>query len=62
MQTRWVRAGGWRPLTTITSPGERAGRAATELLISQLTSKPKPRVDYLSAHLAVRESTGPARA
>ncbi|MFB7892514.1 LacI family DNA-binding transcriptional regulator [Microbacterium sp. NPDC056044] len=49
------------PLTTITSPGERAGRAATELLISQLTSKPQPRVDYLSAHLTVRESTGPAR-
>jgi DNA-binding LacI/PurR family transcriptional regulator len=48
------------PMTTITSPGERAGRAATELLISQLTSKSKPRVDHISAHLTVRESTGPA--
>lgn len=48
------------PLSTITSPGERAGRAATELLISQLTTKQGPRVDHLSAHLTVRESTGPA--
>lgn len=50
------------PLTTITAPGERAGRTATELLIGQLTSKEKTaRIDRMSAHLTVRESTGPAR-
>jgi DNA-binding LacI/PurR family transcriptional regulator len=50
------------PLTTITAPGERAGRAATELLISQLASRTHVRVDRVSAHLTVRESTGPAAA
>lgn len=50
------------PMTTITAPGERAGRAAAEMLISRLTSRSRPRVDYVSAHLTVRESTGPARA
>ena len=49
------------PLTTITAPGDRAGRAATELLIGRLTSRSSPpRVDHVSAHLTVRESTGPA--
>lgn len=50
------------PLTTITAPGERAGRSATELLISQLTSRSAPRMDRVSAHLTVRESTGPVPA
>ena len=50
------------PLTTITASGDRAGRAATELLIGRFTSKaPAPRVDHVSAHLTVRDSTGPAR-
>lgn len=49
------------PLTTITAPGDRAGRAATELLIGSLASRSTPpRVDRLSAHLTVRASTGPA--
>ena len=35
---------------------------ATELLIGRFTSKaPAPRVDHVSAHLTVRDSTGPAR-
>lgn len=51
------------PLTTITASGDRAGRAATELLIGRFTSKtPSPRVDHVSTHLTVRDSTGPARA
>lgn len=50
------------PLTTITASGDRAGRAATELLIGRFTSKaPAPRADHVSAHLTVRDSTGPAR-
>lgn len=49
------------PLTTITAPGERAGRAATELLIGRFTTRSaKPRIDHVSTHLTVRESTGPA--
>lgn len=49
------------PLTTVTAPGERAGRAATELLISLLATKDRAhRTDRLAAHLTVRESTGPA--
>jgi len=47
------------PLTTVTAPGERAGRAATELLIGMFGSKTRThRNDRLSAHLTVRESTG----
>ena len=49
------------PLTTVTAPGDRAGRAATELLIGSLASRAvSPRVDHVSAHLTVRASTGPA--
>lgn len=49
------------PLTTVTAPGDRAGRAATELLIGGLASRSRPpRVDHVSAHLTVRASTGPA--
>lgn len=49
------------PLTTITSPAERAGRAATEQLIARLTARPEPaQIDRVTAHLTVRESTGPA--
>ncbi len=48
------------PLTTITGSGERAGRAATELLIGQFTSRsPRVRTETLAAHLTVRDSTGP---
>lgn len=48
------------PLTSVTSPGERAGRAATDLLISLFSAKDKShRVDRLATHLTVRESTGP---
>ena len=49
------------PLTTVSAPGELAGHAATDLLISRFAVKDKTRrVDYLPTHLAVRESTGPA--
>lgn len=49
------------PLSTITAPGESAGRAATELLIGLLTAKaPQARTESLAAHLTVRDSTGPA--
>ncbi|MGI6878052.1 LacI family DNA-binding transcriptional regulator [Microbacterium sp. gxy059] len=49
------------PLTTITASGERAARAATELLVGQFTARsPQPRAEKLAAHLTVRDSTGPA--
>lgn len=48
------------PLTTITASGERTGRSAAELLIGAFGSRvAAPRVDYVSAHLTVRESSGP---
>ncbi|MDN3312096.1 LacI family DNA-binding transcriptional regulator [Microbacterium oryzae] len=51
------------PLTTVTASGERAGRAATELLIGQFTARtPRPRTERLAAHLTVRDSTGPVAA
>lgn len=51
------------PLTTITASGDRAGRAATELLISRLTAKAPPgRTDRVLTHLTVRDSTGLAKA
>ncbi|GAA4390809.1 LacI family DNA-binding transcriptional regulator [Tsukamurella soli] len=49
------------PLTTVTSPGERAGHDATDLLMSRFSSRDRSRrLDRLAAHLSVRESTGPA--
>lgn len=49
------------PLTTVTSSGERAGRAATDLLLGRFASKsPVHRVDIVPTHLTVRGSTGPA--
>lgn len=49
------------PLTTVTAPGEQAGRAVTDMLLSSFTSKDKShRLDRLATHLTVRESTGPA--
>lgn len=48
------------PLTTVTTSGERAGRAATEMLIGHFTAKDhEPRVEHLAVHLTVRGSTGP---
>ncbi|MFI5060110.1 MAG: LacI family DNA-binding transcriptional regulator [Actinomycetales bacterium] len=47
------------PLTTVTAPGEQAGRAITDMLLSGFTSRGKShRIDRLAAHLTVRESTG----
>ncbi|MCP3426691.1 LacI family transcriptional regulator [Rothia sp. AR01] len=49
------------PLTTVTAFGERAGRAAADLLISQFSQRDRAhRIDRQAAHLSVRESTGPA--
>ncbi|WP_337060657.1 LacI family DNA-binding transcriptional regulator [Kineococcus sp. G2] len=51
------------PLTTVTSPGERAGRAVTDLVIGRIGSKDRTRrVDRLATHLTVRSSTGPVPA
>ncbi|MGW9112621.1 LacI family DNA-binding transcriptional regulator [Microbacterium sp. NPDC055683] len=51
------------PLTTVTSPGESAGRAAVDLLIGRFSTRDRSeRIDHISAHLTVRASTGPARA
>ncbi|GAA4783475.1 LacI family DNA-binding transcriptional regulator [Microbacterium gilvum] len=51
------------PLTTVTSPGESAGRAAVDLLIGRFSTRDRSeRIDRISAHLTVRASTGPARA
>ncbi len=50
------------PLTTVTSPGESAGRAAVDMLIGRFTSRDRTdRTDHISAHLTVRDSTGPLR-
>lgn len=50
------------PLTTVTSPGESAGRAAVDMLIGRFSSRDRSdRIDHISAHLTVRASTGPAR-
>lgn len=50
------------PLTTVTSPGESAGRAAVDMLISRLATRDRSdRVDHISAHLTVRASTGPRK-
>lgn len=47
------------PLTTVTAFGERAGRAATDLLISRFSQRDKGyRVDHIATHLSVRESAG----
>lgn len=49
------------PLTTVTSPGESAGRAAVDLLISRFSTRDRSdRIDHISAHLTVRASTAPA--
>lgn len=49
------------PLTTVSAPGEQAGRAITDMLLSKFTSKDRShRIDRLQTHLTVRESTGPA--
>lgn len=50
------------PLTTITSPGESAGRAAVDMLIGRFSSRERTdRTDRISAHLTVRSSTGPLK-
>lgn len=47
------------PLTTVTAFGERAGRAATDLLISRFSQRDnRPRIDRITTHLTVRESAG----
>lgn len=49
------------PLTTVTAAGERAGRAATDLLIAQFSSRTRSRrIDRLATHLTVRSSTSSA--
>lgn len=51
------------PLTTVTTSGEQAGRAVTDLLLSGFMAKSRVhRVDSLSTHLTVRESTASAPA
>jgi len=51
------------PLTTITSPGESAGRAAVDMLIGRFSTRDRSeRIDHISAHLTVRASTGPLTA
>jgi DNA-binding LacI/PurR family transcriptional regulator len=48
------------PLTTVTSPGESAGRAAVDMLIGRFSTRDRSdRIDHISAHLTVRSSTGP---
>ncbi|WP_406246420.1 LacI family DNA-binding transcriptional regulator [Microbacterium sp. M] len=48
------------PLTTVTSPGESAGRAAVDMLIGRFSTRDRSdRIDHISAHLTVRASTGP---
>jgi DNA-binding LacI/PurR family transcriptional regulator len=50
------------PLTTVTSPGESAGRAAVDMLIGRFATRDRSdRIDHISAHLTVRSSTGPRR-
>ncbi|WP_460797092.1 LacI family DNA-binding transcriptional regulator [Microbacterium sp. GXF0217] len=49
------------PLTTVTSPGESAGRAAVDMLIGRFATRDRSdRIDHISAHLTVRASTGPS--
>jgi len=48
------------PLTTVQAPGEQAGRAATDLLLSGFMAKDRThRVDRIATHLIVRDSTAP---
>jgi LacI family transcriptional regulator len=53
------------PLTTMTSPIERAGQVAVRLLLRQINDssgrRAYPESVVLPTHLTVRESTGPAR-
>jgi LacI family transcriptional regulator len=49
------------PLTTLTTPIDRAGRVAVAMLLSQLTQRAARRLVTLPTHLTVRESTGPRR-
>lgn len=50
------------PLTTVTSPGESAGRAAVDMLIGRFSTRDRSdRIDHISAHLTVRSSTGPLK-
>ncbi|MDR2322810.1 MAG: substrate-binding domain-containing protein, partial [Microbacterium sp.] len=50
------------PLTTVTSPGESAGRAAVDMLIGRFATRDRSdRIDHISAHLTVRASTGPRK-
>ncbi|MDQ4215159.1 LacI family DNA-binding transcriptional regulator [Microbacterium capsulatum] len=50
------------PLTTVTSPGESAGRASVDMLIGRFATRDRSdRIDHISAHLTVRASTGPRR-
>jgi LacI family transcriptional regulator len=50
------------PLTTLTSPLDRAGRVAVAMLLSRLTQPAARRLVTLPTHLTVRDSTGPRRA
>jgi DNA-binding LacI/PurR family transcriptional regulator len=47
------------PLTTLTTPIERAGRVAVAMLLSRLTDRAARRLVTLPTHLTVRRSTGP---
>lgn len=48
------------PLTTVTSPGETAARAAVDMLIGRFSTRDRTdRIDRISAHLTVRASTAP---
>lgn len=50
------------PLTTITSPGETAARAAVDMLIGRFSTRDRTdRIDHISAHLTVRSSTAPVK-
>lgn len=50
------------PLTTVTAPGEIIGRAATDVLITNMTgTTPVQKVERFTAHLTLRQTTGPAR-
>jgi DNA-binding LacI/PurR family transcriptional regulator len=50
----------WPPLSTLSTSGEQAGRAITDMLLSGFLSRSKNhRLDTLPTHLIVRESTAP---
>lgn len=50
------------PLSTVTSPGETIGRAATDLLITTLTATVRAgKILRFTPHLTIRESTGSAQ-